>query len=121
MAEGLEREPTWEEAGLSQHTEELQVVASGGRGNPALPCTKACAGSEPPQPTAARDVRAHTQASDVLATKHQKSNPSGAFPESTSYNSPEIAPNSAQGWLPAASASGERREPATLQRLLRIL
>lgn len=36
MAEGLQREPTWEEARLSQHTEVLQVVASGGPGNPAL-------------------------------------------------------------------------------------
>lgn len=35
-AEGLQREPTWEEAGSSQHTEVLQVVASGGPGNPAL-------------------------------------------------------------------------------------
>lgn len=68
VAEGLQREPTWEEAWLSQHTEQLQVVASGGPGNPALPCTKACAGSEPPQPTAARDVRAYTQASAALAT-----------------------------------------------------
>jgi len=36
MAEGLQREPAWEEAGSSQHTKVLQVVASGGPGNPAL-------------------------------------------------------------------------------------
>lgn len=36
VAEGLQREPTWEEARLSQHTEVLQVVANRGSGNPAL-------------------------------------------------------------------------------------
>lgn len=125
MSEGLETEPTWEEARLSQHTEVLQVVASGGPGNPALLAALLHA-LKPVQAVSLlssgqQGMSGHTHKLLMFwQPKTKKSNPSGTFPESSSYNSHEITPNSAQGWLPAVSASGERKEPATLPRLLGI-
>lgn len=83
-------------------------------------CTKACAGSEPPQPPAAGNARAYAQASNVLATLGQKSNPSGAFPETPATRALRLLQIAPRVGSQLPSASGERIKPATLQDSQRI-